>query len=348
MTYRQSTRARRTRRSTLALLGTLAVALPVAACAATGKDDGAGGAGGGGGGGGSSGGGGATMGTFDTDPANGSSDAKPARPQRCDDAGRCTCFNIASIGQPGHTGFQGGNDSTTAFTDYLNEQSSASVDMYTTRPMLTSAFLAQYDVLIVQWLVDGVSGSNGTGYWTFSSDELAALKAWVQAGGGLITLSGYDASSQEVTPLNQIVQAVTDMSYGTADVLGSTSSSNYCLGESDPLGGWVQSTAIGKYINEVGAFHGRPVNAGAKSTVDCTDGTYVYAAHEDVGNGHVFAYTDEWVTYTSQWFGIDAGGNCANSSANVVYQVPQFWFNAISYASQATECPFTLTGPITR
>ena len=70
----------------------------------------------------------------------------------------------------------------------------------------------------------------------------------------------------------------------------------------------------------------------------------MYAAHEDVGQGHVFAYADEWVTYTSQSFGIDAGGNCADASANVVYQVPQFWYNAISYASQATQCPFMLTG----
>src|SRR5258708_35150255 len=57
------------------------------------------------------------------------------RAARCDDGGRCTCFNIASIGLPGHTGFQGGQngaDNTSAFTDYLNAQSSAGVDMYKT------------------------------------------------------------------------------------------------------------------------------------------------------------------------------------------------------------------------
>lgn len=280
------------------------------------------------------------------DEAGADADDRPVRAQRCDDAGRCTCFNIASIGLPGHTGFQGGMDSTTAFTDWLDTQSSASVDLYTARPTLTSDFLAKYDVIIVQWLVDGVSGGNGTGYWTFSSAELAALKAWVQAGGGLITLSGYDASSQEVTPVNQLLGAVTDISYGTADVLASSTS--YCLGETTPLAGWVQSTPIGKGIDEVGAFHGRPVNAGSSAVVDCADGGQVYAAHEDVGQGHVFVFTDEWVTYSSQWFGIDAGGGCEDASANTVYQVPQFWFNAISYASQATECPFMLTGVVAR
>ena len=332
----------------LATLGG-ALAVTVAACAATGSHSPSTGDGPGGPGVGPSGDdtGGSPMGTFVTE-AGTPEDGKAPRPQRCDDAGRCTCFNIASIGLPGHTGFQGGMDSTTAFTDWLNAQSSANVDMYTTRPTLDAEFLAKYDVLIIQWLVDGVSGEDGTGYWTFTPAETQALDTWVKAGGGLITLSGYDAQSQEVKPLNQLVQAVTDMSYGTADVLGTVSANNYCLGESDPLGGWVQTTPIGKYIDEVGAFHGRPITPGAMATVDCTDGTNVYAAHEDVGQGHVFAYADEWVTYTSQWFGIDAGGNCADASANVVYQVPQFWYNAISYASQATECPFTLAGPITR
>lgn len=330
----------------LAFLGAI-LSVVAAACAATGTHDPSGA--GPGSSGGSSGGGdmSSSGGTFVT-PSDPSEDGKAPRPQRCDDAGRCTCFNIASIGLPGHTGFQGGMDSTTAFTDWLNEQSSANVDMYTTRPTLDADFLAKYDVLIIQWLVDGISGEDGTGYWTFTAAETAALDTWVKAGGGLITLSGYDAQAQEVMPLNQLVQATTDMSYGTADVLGTVSTSNYCLGESDPLGGWVQSTAIGRHIDEVGAFHGRPILPGPKAVVDCTDGTNVYAAHEDVGEGHVFSYADEWVTYTSQWFGIDAGGNCADASASTVYQVPQFWYNAISYVSQATMCPFTLNGPITR
>jgi hypothetical protein len=320
----------------------------VVACAATGTHDPAAGSGSGPGGSGSGGGDpGGSSGSF-VNPATAAEDGKAPRAQRCDDAGRCTCFNIASIGLPGHTGFQGGMDSTTAFTDWLNTQSSASVDIYTARPTLDADFLDRYDVVIVQWLVDGVSGEDGTGYWSFTPAETAALDAWVRAGGGLITLSGYDAQAQEVTPLNQLVQATTDMSYGTADVLGTVSTSNYCLGESDPLGGWVQTTPIGKHIDEVGAFHGRPINAGSKAVIDCTDGANVYAAHEDVGQGHVFAFADEWVTYTSQWFGIDAGGNCADASADRVYQVPQFWYNAITYASQATACPFTLNAPITR
>jgi hypothetical protein len=256
-------------------------------------------------------------------------------------------LNIASIGMPGITGFQagmGGVDNTSAFTDWLNTQSSAAVDLITAKPTITAQFLSKYDVLIIQWLVNGVSPSNkyiGTGYWTFGADELAALKTWINQGGGLITLSGYDASSQEIQPLNQLLQAVSDMSYGPDDVLGATGV--YCLGESNPLKGWNQSTPIGQHITQVGAFHGRPIHAGA-ATVDCSDTTYVYAAHESVGMGHIFAYTDEWVTYTSQWTGAGPMG-CGNTSAAVDYQVPQFWYNAISFAGSAVQCNFTINSP---
>jgi hypothetical protein len=271
-----------------------------------------------------------------------------ARAPKCDSDGHCTCLNIASIGRPGITGFQagmGGADSTSAFTDWLNSQSSAAVDLITAKPMLTADFLAKYDVVILQWLVDGVSTSNmydGTGYWTFSADELAALKTWVSQGGGLITLSGYDASAMEIVPVNQVLQAVSDISYGADDVLGATGV--YCLGESDPLSGWVQTTPIGKHVTEVGAFHGRSVHPGT-GIVDCSDATYTYAAHEDVGMGHVFVYTDEWVTYTSQWNGIGALGGCGDASPETDYQVPQFWYNAISYAGSAVQCQFTINSP---
>ena len=131
----------------------------------------------------------------------------------CDEAGQCACVRIASIGLPGHYGVAG--DDTTAFTDWLSSKSTATVDMYTTQPTLTPDFLAQYDVLIIQWLTDSNSGP----YWSFSSDEVNALQAWVQGGGGLITLSGYDSNSEEVTPLNQLL-SFTDISYNPDTVLG--------------------------------------------------------------------------------------------------------------------------------
>jgi hypothetical protein len=263
------------------------------------------------------------------------------------DAGHCG--RIASIGRPAHYGVAGLNsDSTTAFSDWLNSKSSATVDIYTT---LNANLCAKYDVLIVQWLTESNSGP----YWTFTDDEIAALKAWVNGGGGLIALSGYDSNAQEVVPVNRLL-SFTDISYNTDDVLAACPSSSanlcYCWGNSVPLGPWTPGP-IGKNVTAVGAFHGRAINAGS-ATVDCSDAAHVYAAHEVVGKGRVVAYTDEWVTYSSQWLGTSPSNNtsmyadpnnpCYKQSAANVFEVPQFWYNVISWAA-ATQCMFTIEDP---
>ncbi len=261
------------------------------------------------------------------------------------DGGRCTCVNIASIGKPAHYG------DTAAFTDWLNSKSTAAVDMFPAHPTLTGAFLSQYDVLIVQWLTDSNSGP----YWTFTDAEIEALKEWVNGGGGLVTLSGYDSNSQEVVPLNRLL-SFTDISYNTDDVLAAcpaaVANRCYCWGNSVPLGPWAPGP-IGKNITQVGAFHGRSINPGSAS-VDCSDASHTYAAHETVGKGRVFAFTDEWVTYTSQWLGAssvntsamytDPNNACYQHSAANVFQVPQFWFNVISWEAQS-KCVFTIRDP---
>jgi hypothetical protein len=324
----------------------VAVASSLSACAlacATGSHSSHPGGSGGPGGGGSGSGG---FGMFGGRSADG------GRLPRCNSAGNCTCFNIASIGHPGCTGCEaagGGGDSTTSFVDYLNQNSSAAVDLYTSKPMLTADFLAQYDVIILQGLFDGACDASvnytNTNFWSFGSDELTALKAWLAGGGGLITLSGFLANSSETQPMNTVLGALTnnDLTYGTDDVCSQTGV--YCLGESLPLGGWGQD-AIGQKVQEIGCFHGRPVQvgSGSQAVIDDQDGQYVYAAHEQVGAGYVVVYEDEWITYTSQWPGGVAGPTCeqgcaADAEPGAVYQVPQLWQNMINYAASSTSCP---------
>ncbi|MGD0677536.1 MAG: hypothetical protein ABSC94_19115 [Polyangiaceae bacterium] len=328
--------------------------------------------------------------------------ADGGRLPRCDDAGHCTCFNIASLGYGGATGANFGNgtalsgtDNTQAFVDYLNTQSSASVaqlgcgqDTGCTSPMkptLDQAFLSQYDVLIFQWMTNSLTavtsmstglpvGFEGNGYWNFTADELTALTTWVQGGGGVIVLSGYDYEAGEIGPANQILQALTSgaIQYTSADTFGNTETGNaeLCLGDTDPVTGWAPAPdMLGENITEIGAFHGRHIVANTPAIIDCNDAGFVAtggatteggicAAHFDLGKGHVYAYTDEWVTYTSQWNPTaqpagyclgDAsalGTNGDYPSVQEAYQVPQFWYNAISYAAQATMCTFTLTGAV--
>ena len=275
------------------------------------------------------------------------------------------CVTIASIGAHGVTGSNtGDNGDTQSFIDWLNTQSNASVDTFTTKPTITAGFLAKYDVLVFQWLAD-VPCTGGqcaaSSYWQFSTDEVSALQAWVNNGGGIVTMSGYESSSNEINPINSLL-SFTELQYGPDDVLGNcalfdggSDSLCYCNQGAVPLGPpWAQ-TAIGADITTVGAFHGRPVlTRGDDTVIDVEDAKYIYGAHQTVGKGHVFVYTDEWVTYSSQWLTVGGDGGpgvqygntydpCYQRSSGQIFQVPQFWFNAITYAASAQNCVFTIT-----
>jgi hypothetical protein len=312
------------------------VAAGCSAPVAVSKPGGAGGASGSGAGTGN-GGGSPGVGSFVGSSGSGAG-GDAGRPLRCDDAGNCSCINIASIGQPAYFG------ATDAFQSWLDSKSSANLDMFTVQPTLTAAFLANYDVILLQAMQNGQYDP----FWTFTAEDQAALATWVQNGGGLIALSGYGADATEVTPTNQLL-GFTGISYNTDDILGTCPGSDpcYCWGNSVPLGGWQSSSPISANITQVGAFHGRSINSDGADVV-CTDGTTDYAVSKEVGKGKVFVYCDEWVTYTSQWYGTTPVTNmsdpCYGNSAGQVFQVPQFWYNVIKYASSNAAC-FTINDP---
>ncbi|HXX66398.1 MAG TPA: hypothetical protein VEK07_04400 [Polyangiaceae bacterium] len=268
--------------------------------------------------------------------------------QVCTDAG-CTCIRIASIGHEGIWGACGMyGDSTSAFETWLNTQSTAMVDTYTTKPTLSASFLEPYNVIILQWLRDVSDGGADGALWEFSQDEVDALAAWVKGGGGLITLSGYDGDGAEVTPLNGLL-SFTDFQYNMDATYGADCSA--CWGGACALTGWNITTPIGAHITQVGIQFGRSIsvaaNPGYAPTIDCPcPVANQCAVHEDVGSGHVFAFTDEWVTYTSQWLGTASciSSSCEGGTAQDDFQVPQFWYNAIAYASSSAQC-FVIQNP---
>jgi hypothetical protein len=289
-----------------------------------------------------------------------------------DDAGNCTtCINIASIG---HEGVWGpcAKDDTALFQSWLNTQSTAKVDSYdTVKPTLTPDFLAKYDVIILQWMVANGMQNNDGPPWQFSAAEVDALKTWVNDGGGLIALSGYQCPGNgctiyDVTATNQLL-SFTDIQFNADDVLDPAKANCqdcYCWGGPLPLGAsiadggapgtgtWDQSSPIGAHVTDVGAYVARSIQS-TTATVDCTDGTHKYAVHEQIGAGHVFAYGDEWATYAGEWAGAsqclnfpyDAGYDpCYQKSAAQVFQFPQFWYNVIKYAAGSVSC-FAITSP---
>jgi hypothetical protein len=268
----------------------------------------------------------------------------------CDAQGNCTCINVGMLGRSGTYGAVPGQDGSAALVAWLNTNSSAAASNFTTKPELTEEFLAGYNVLILQAL----ETAEGAGQqWQFSPAEVAAFEAWVRAGGGVIALTGYGAYPDEATPTNQLL-AFSGLQYaglgGAGDTYGDGTCPDaccYCLGNSVPSGGFDASHPISANMQAVGAFWGRSVNAPAGAQVVAADGSKVLGASMQVDAGRVFMFHDEWVTYTSQWDGSglqttclynDPNNPCNNIHPSTSYQVEQFWYNALRWASGDIAC----------
>lgn len=263
--------------------------------------------------------------------------------------GNPMCVRIGMFGRPPSYGaMQGGADNTDALESWLNAHVKAgtTVDVVVVDTELTSALLGQYDVIVLQALEEREGGP----YWSFSAAEAAAFEAWVRAGGGVVALTGYGAQAREVEPTNQLL-AFTGTSFNTDDAFATCPDNCcYCAGSSVPVLGWHADHPIAANVTTVGAFHGRTVNPGDGALV-ASEGTAVYGATKTVGAGRVFLFFDEWVTYSSQWtqasgtggFTPDASCSDPNNVCNgrtptIGYQVPQFWYNALKWASGDDAC----------
>jgi hypothetical protein len=272
----------------------------------------------------------------------------------CDGGDACVCppFKLAVIGKPGKWGANPNGDPDTALQDWLNSSSAgtAQVDNFTTRPTLTADFLANYGVIILASLAD--DSSTGP-WWTFSADEVAAFGAWVENGGGVITLTGYAGNPEEVTPLNQLI-GFSGITYSQDAVWGNCADIQTCnCTHSNTLSEWNRTDSIvanlSTGVTYVGFQNGRPIIAPSDAHVAATvGGTTNVLVGKLVGKGRVLAFGDEWITYTSQWTGV---GNPSSTDPTCVgylpqdkYQMAQFWYNMIHWSQPAANC-FTIVGP---
>jgi hypothetical protein len=276
--------------------------------------------------------------------------------KRLDKDGNCVCMSIASLGKVAHYGNQGGTgDNTDAFQAYMNSQTKGTARMALFGNVLqskktfslTADFLNQYDVLILQALEDGEYGGNDN-VWTFSQDEINALSDWVNNGGGLIAMSGYGGNTDEVKSTNQLL-SFAGISYNTDDIFTQCPDNKcYCRNNSLAFGGWKSDPPLTNSLDgdtkQVGMFHGRSINCSdcqIMATTSINGKDTKVAVHKEIGKGRVFAFADEWVTYTSQWKGdpqYTSAQDCAGETADKRYNVPQFWYNVFRWVSGDSVC----------
>lgn len=226
--------------------------------------------------------------------------------------GVCDCLKIATLGYAGQWG------SGSVFTMWLNGKSQQGVAALESQT-LTDALLRQYDVIVVQDVRSGAMSGVGNGLGrSYSQAEVDALKGWVAAGGGVMTLIGYSDSS-EVVNVNALLTPY-GLSYGTQPVLGAIN------GSTRPITNWA-THPLAEHVTRVGTDNGYAVNGGGTVVAwDTRDGHVDVARATDYQSGRVFVWGDEWITYDSEW------------SAHADYQVERFWLNALKWLSPIDRC----------
>jgi len=297
-----------------------------------------------------------SLGTL-TSPTSGGDAATTVTQTGCDGGDGCTCapLNVALLGKPGKWGANPSGDPDTALRDWLSSNSAgtARVDNFTNRVTLTSDFLATYNVVILASLSDD---SNSGPWWTYSADEIAAFQAWIQNGGGVISLTGY-SSGDEMAPSNQLI-GFSGITYNSDGVWGSCSDSTICsCTHSNTLSDWVRTDPVianlSTGITLVGYQNGHSISAPVDGHVAATMSGTNALVGTLVGKGRVLAYGDEWITYSSQWTGAgdpsSTDPSCQGELPQDKYQIAQFWYNMIRWSQPSANC-FTIvnvSNPIT-
>lgn len=277
-----------------------------------------------------------------------------------------TPLRILSIGQPAQYGANGGStDSTDAFQAFMNGNTNgtATMDMLKTFKHIKDLDLSKYDLLIFQALYNQKPYNPSGDLWAYTSDDAAALRDWVKnKGGAIVTMSGYFSDTAvEIQPLNQLLTGSdqwTGVTYNGDDTFVSCPDNMcYCTDSSIGFSGWqtnyADAPALTHDLKKVGVFHGRSINCtGSDCQIFAKDPTAGnVGVAKKLGDGRLFAWGDEWVTYTSQWGLTDTQWDtqhqeCSGYTAKTSYNVPQFWYNAFRWLVPGNTC-FTIIVPPT-
>lgn len=231
--------------------------------------------------------------------------------------GICDCLKIATLGYPG----QWGNGDV--FTSWLNGKSlDGAVSLG--GQVLTADLLRPFQVVVIQDVRVGTAGQEGKGKGIgrkYSTAERDVLKAWVEAGGGVMTLIGY-GDATEIENVNVLLGAF-GMSYGSTQILAKTG------GSTVPVTHWATHPTT-EGVQKIGVDNGYPVTGGFVVAWEPNPGNWDVARVETPGKGHVFVWCDEWITYDSEW------------TAHPDYQVERFWLNVIKWVTVEGFCQVTL------
>ncbi len=219
------------------------------------------------------------------------------------DAGACKKLNIGILGNPGAT-------PSSDFQAWLVSAGTSVTRIQTTAPtpVVTAATLAPFDVVILDWLTRD-----------YSSAEAAVLASFVSAGGGVISMSGYDGVSTDDWHANSLL-APLEVAYSGPLLNGPVT----MFAMHPTTVGLTSVTFAGGYaVTDLGgtastrtpvAFLPNPSGTG--------NVTVAYAI--TMGSGHAFVWGDEWIEFDSEW--------------STLPEIKQLWVQVFAWVARPGNC----------
>ncbi len=214
--------------------------------------------------------------------------------------GGCSQLNIGILGNPG-------SNSSSNFQSWL-EARGTSVQRFQTTDgeALTAGALQPFDVIVVDLPPRD-----------YTTDEAAIFAAWVSAGGGVASMSGYHNDTSQDWRANSLL-APLGVAYSGQLLWGPVTQF-----ASHPMTvGLTSVTFTGGYgISDLGV-------AGATRTpIAFLPGPITAGIAVTLGSGHAFVWGDEWIEFDSEWSSMP--------------QIPQLWLQVFNWLSPPNRCMLT-------
>jgi hypothetical protein len=218
------------------------------------------------------------------------------------DGAACTHLNIGIFGNPGA-------DASSNFQQWL-VMSGTSVQRIQTAPgvTVTAATVQPFDVIILDWLTRD-----------YTPAEAAVFAAWVSAGGGVASMSGYDGNTTDDWHANSLL-APLGLAYSGPLLNGPVTQ----FATHPITAGLTSVTFAGGYaISDLGgtASTRTPIAFLPAST---GTGTVPVAYATQMGAGRAFSWGDEWIQFDSQW--------------STLPEIKQLWVQVFAWISPKDKC----------
>ena len=214
--------------------------------------------------------------------------------------GICDCLRIGIIGSPG-------SNPSANFQAWLQARGTTVERTHQTAgETFDAALLNKYDVLIFDRLPR-----------EYTSDEANTLKAWMEARGGFVSMTGYTGAAAPDFYTNTLLAPL-----GLQYIPGLQSEPVTIFAMHPVTVGLTSVTFAGGYlVQDLGG------NGGKNTAIGSISVGPVAFAHER-GNGRAVVWGDEWIEFDSEW--------------KMLPEIEKLWVNMIAWIGPQDSCQLTI------